>query len=304
MNERIRSALRHLLYAAVLLAGSAAAQELTPRAYWPTPDGTNVLAVAYQYTTGDIVTDPSLPITGVDSTINYFLASYQRTFDLSGRTATLQMNLPFARAETEGLVAGEYRRRDVSGMGDVRVRLAINLKGAPSMDREAFRALLADPKPIVGVSMILQFPTGQYDADKYINLGTNRWALKPAVGFIWPFHRRWMLEAELGAWIYGDNEDFVGQTREQEPIGSAELHLIHIIRRGIWASLDANYYVGGKTTVDDVEQGDLQRNSRFGATLYLPFQRRHAVRLSLSTGVVTESGGDFTMAALGYVFLW
>lgn len=300
----LRSALPGITLAAVLCVSGAAAQELTPRAYWPSPDGTNVLAVAYQLTTGDIVTDASLPLTGVDSTINYFLGSYQRTFDFNGRTATLQLSLPFARGDTEGLVEGEYRRRDVSGMGDTRLRFAVNLKGAPSMDREAFRALLANPEPIIGASMILQFPTGQYDADKYINLGTNRWALKPAVGLIWPFRSRWMLEAELGAWIFGDNEDFVGQTREQEPIGSVELHLIHIITRGIWASLDGNYYVGGKTTVDGVERGDLQRNSRFGATLYLPFQRRHAVRLSLSTGVVTESGGDFTMAALSYLYVW
>jgi hypothetical protein len=289
---------------ALLLAGGAVAQELTPRAYWPTPDGTNVLAVAYQFTTGDIVTDPSLPLTGVDSTIDYFLASYQRTFNFSGRTATLQLSLPFARGDTEGLVEGEYRRRDVSGMGDTRLRFAVNLKGAPSMDRAGFQALLANPEPIIGASVILQFPTGQYDADKYINLGANRWALKPAIGFIWPFHRRWMLEAEVGAWIFGDNEDFVGQTREQEPIVSMEAHLISIIRRGIWASLDANYYVGGKTTVDNIERGDLQRNSRFGATVYLPFRLRHAVRMSWSTGVVTESGGDFTMVALSYVYVW
>jgi hypothetical protein len=40
----------------------ATAQELSPRAYWPMPNGSNVLAVGYQRTSGDIVTDPSLPL--------------------------------------------------------------------------------------------------------------------------------------------------------------------------------------------------------------------------------------------------
>jgi hypothetical protein len=286
------------------VSGVAFAQELTPRAYWPTPNGTNVFVASYQRSTGDIVTDPSLPLTGVDSDINYLQMSYQRSFSLAGRTAALQVSVPYSRGETEGLVEGEFRRRNTSGLGDIRLRLAYNIKGAPSMDVAGFRALRDAPRTIVGASVLVQAPTGDYDVDKVINIGTNRWSIKPAIGVIWPLRPTWLLEFELGAWVFGDNDAFLGETRKQDPILSTEFHLIKRIRPGFWASLDANFYIGGRTNVGDSEQANLQRNSRVGVTVAFPFRRRHAIRSSVSTGVVTKSGGDFQMFTLSYIYAW
>ena len=287
-----------------VVSGVAFAQELTPRAYWPTPNGTNVFVASYQRSTGDIVTDPSLPLTGVDSDINYLQMSYQRSFSLAGRTAALQVSVPYSRGETEGLVEGEFRRRNTSGLGDIRLRLAYNIKGAPSMDVAGFRALRDAPRTIVGASVLVQAPTGDYDVDKVINIGTNRWSIKPAIGVIWPLRPTWLLEFELGAWVFGDNDAFLGETRKQDPILSTEFHLIKRIRPGFWASLDANFYIGGRTNVGDSEQANLQRNSRVGVTVAFPFRRRHAIRSSVSTGVVTKSGGDFQMFTLSYIYAW
>jgi hypothetical protein len=75
-------------------------------------------------------------------------------------------------------------------------------------------------------------------------------------------------------------------------------------RPGFWASLDLNYYVGGRTTVDQVEQADLQRNSRIGGTVVFPFKKRHAIRASFSTGIITEFGGDFENYSLNYAYAW
>lgn len=280
------------------------AQELVPRAYWPTPNGTNVLVLAYQKTQGDIVTDPSLPLTGVDSDINYLQLSYQRTFSLAGRTAVIQLSVPYSEGTTEGLVEDEYRRRDTSGLGDVRARLSYNIAGAPTMDGAAFQALRKSPRMIVGASLLIQAPTGNYDANKLINIGTNRWSIKPAIGLIWPMRPTWLLEFEVGAWLFGDNDEFLGGTRKQDPILSAEIHLVKRIRPGFWASLDANFYVGGRTSVNGGEQANLQRNSRIGATVLFPIKSRHAIRSSLSTGVVTETGGDFEMFTLSYLYVW
>ena len=284
--------------------GTVMAQELAPRAYWPTPNGTNVLVATYQKTTGDIVTDPSLPITGVDSDIDYLQLSYQRTFSLAGRTAAIQLSVPYSQGRTEGLVDGEFLTRDTLGMGDTRLRLAYNIKGAPSMDAQGFQALRNAPRTIVGASMLVQAPTGNYQADKVINIGTNRWSVKPAIGVIWPLRPTWLLEFELGVWLFGDNDNFLGETRKQDPIRSSEFHLVKRIRRGFWASLDANFYQGGRTSIGDSQQANLQRNSRFGATVVYPFMGRHAIRTSISTGVVTETGGDFEMLSLSYVYVW
>jgi hypothetical protein len=121
---------------------------------------------------------------------------------------------------------------------------------------------------------------------------------------IWPLRPNWLLEFELGAWFFSDNDEFLGATREQDPILSSEFHLVKRIRPGFWASLDLNYYVGGGTTGDQVERADRLRNSRIGATVVFPFKGRQAIRVAISTGIVTESGGDFESLSLNYFYAW
>jgi len=288
----------------VFLCGGALAQELTPRANWPTPVGTDVLILGYQQTTGDVVVDASLPISGVNSDIDYFQIAYQRALDLLGRSASLQISQAFADGRTEGVLGETSLQRITTGLTDTRFRLAVNLKGAPAMDPAQFAALRQNPKTIVGASVIVQVPTGAYDSDKVINLGTNRWSVKPAVGVIVPLRQSWLFEAEIGVWFFGDNNDFLGQTRKQDEIVSAELHLVKETRSGLWASIDANFYTGGETRIGATIQENLQRNSRAGFTIVAPIRGRHAVRGGYSTGVSTRSGGDFEMISLTYLYAW
>lgn len=280
------------------------AQELAPRAYWPAPTGTNLLNLAYRYTTGDVVTDPSLPITGVDSSLNVGMFSYVRTFALAGRTANIQFSMPYIWGTVRGDLAGEARRRYVAGWADTQVRLSVNLLGAPAMNLEEFREMLADPSPLLGVSLQIQAPTGAYDPEKLINNGSNRWGAKPAVGLIYPLGRRWFAEGELGVWLIADNDDFLGVTREQDPIFATDLHLIRTFGTTIWLSFDLNYYYGGRSTIDNELSNDLQRNSRTGVTLVYPIRRGHLFRGSYSTGAVTSSGGDYEILTIGYLRAW
>lgn len=293
-----------LAVSAAVICSSASAQELSPRAYWPTPNGTNVLALVYQYSSGDVVTDPSLPVAGVDSEIDVYLMSYQRTFSLWDRTTSMLVNVPYSEGSTDGFFEGMPVQRNVAGLADVRARFAINLKGAPSMDGAGFQALRRNPRTIVGASLLVQIPTGEYEDDKIINLGTNRWSLKPAVGIIVPLRPTLLFEAEVGVWFFGDNDEFLGETRKQEEILSTEFHLIKRIRPGFWASLDANFYLGGRTSIGGREKKNLQRNSRLGATLTFPVKGRHALRASISTGAVTETGGDFEVVSFTYAYAW
>jgi hypothetical protein len=303
--DRMTSRIVHgVLLLTMLIAGAAAAQELAPRSYWPAPAGTNVVLLSWQRNTGDIVIDPSLPISGVESEIDYLQATYQRAFAFFGRSASVQFNLPYADGLTEGIVEGEFQSRENTGPTDARVRMVVNLRGAPAMDAAGFQALRRNPRTIIGASLLVQAPTGEYDSDRLLNLGTNRWAVKPAIGMIVPLAETWLFELEIGAWLFGDNDDFLGETREQDPIVSTEMHLVKRIRPGFWASLDANYYHGGETRVGDDFNDDLQRNARVGFTLVFPIKGRHAIRTSYSTGVSTRSGGDFEMLSLSYAYAW
>lgn len=305
----IRGLAREVLGFVVLLlawvcSGPAAAQELAPRAYWPAPVGTQLLLLGYQFSTGDIVTDPTLPVSGVQSDINYLSMGYQHFGDFLGRTASLQLTTSHIWGKTEGLLEGDYIDRNLSGTADMRLRASVNLLGAPALDAAGMQELRANPRTIVGVSLTASLPTGTYDGKKVLNEGTNRWALKPALGIIWPVRPRWLLEAELGVWLFGDNKDFLGGTREQDPIWTGELHLVRRFRPGAWVSLDLNRYQGGETRVDGGVKKSLQRNSRAGATLVLPVGRGRGLRLAYSRGVATRAGGDYELYTVNYVLVW
>ena len=293
-------------FVAVLLAATlpVPAQELTPRAYWPAPIGTKVASIGYSYQKGEVVTDPSLPVEGAQSETHAAKAGYIQFFDLAGRTTSLSLELPYVDATYTGEVEGVPERRRLSGVSDARLRMAINLRGAPAMTREAFRAVLDEPEPLFGVSLLIQAQTGQYDPNRLLNLSSNRWAIKPEIGYIRQIRPGWAAEFALGAWLFTDNDDFQGQHREQEPLAAGEFHLVRPLRTGSWASLDLNFYHGGQTRVDGQDKDDRQSNSRIGVTIARPFKGRQLIRFSASTSLSTKTGGHYDSFILAYQVAW
>ena len=277
------------------------AQELTPRAYWPAPQGTQLLTVGIMHTDGDIVPDPSLPLTGVDSSITSGVLGYLHTLDLFGRTAHVILEQAYSSGETIGEVGDLGKlKRDYSGHGDLAATLAVNLMGAPAMNLEQFAQLRRNPRPILGASVKVVAPTGDYDEDKLVNVGANRWAAKFELGYITVIRPKWLLEIEAGIWVFEDNDDFLGVTREQGSIKSLELHLVRRFSPGFWASLDVNGYRGGQSTVGGQRRNDLQRDSKLGATLVFPIARKHAIKLAYSIGSINDSDEDFALYQLSY----
>lgn len=292
-----------IILTALCLLGStlAAAQELTPRAYWPAPTGTQVITVGASYSTGDIIPDPSLPITGVDSDITTGYVGYLRTLDLFGRSSNLILELPYSTGDTQvehlelGHLSSEYQ-----GVGDMAATLSINLLGAPAMNKEGFAALRRAPRPIIGVSLKVVAPTGRYDEDRAINVGANRWAAKAEIGGMFVLNHKWLVELELGTWLFGDNDDFVGYKKEQAPIYAAQAHVVRRISPGFWASLDFNGYKGGRSTIDGRRLEDIQRDSKVGATLVFPIAHKQVIKLSYATGSVNDSDESFDVYQMSY----
>lgn len=282
---------------------TAVAQDLTPRAYWPAPKGTKVAIAGYSRVSGDVLFDPSIPLVGVDSKIYTAVVGYLQTFSLWGRTANVVVELPYSWGTTRGVLEDTPARRDFSGMGDLGLSLSVNLLGAPTMTPEDFQALRTAPHPILGASVKLLAPTGRYDDDRLINVGANRWAARFELGSIVPLQRKWLLELDAGVWIFTDDDDYLPGTREQEPIYNFQAHLIRRFRPGFWASLDANYFVGGRQTIGGDELVDVQSNSRIGAMVVVPFGGRHAIKAGYFFGVRTEFGSDFDQLLVTYQVL-
>jgi hypothetical protein len=168
---------------ALFYSVNSSAQDLTPRLYWPAPKGTRIFAVGYAHQSGDVIIDKSLPITGVNSKIDSGVIAYQQTISLLGRTSNFRLEMPYINGTTTGQIGSELTRRDVRGFGDFRALLSINLIGAPSMNLEEFRELRLNPRPILGTSLIVVAPTGQYDVDELINISANRWAMRARLGY-------------------------------------------------------------------------------------------------------------------------
>ena len=283
-----------------LWVADVAAQELTPRMFWPAPKGTSILVAGYAYSSGDILFDYSIPIEDADSSINTVVLAYARIFDLWGRTTNFLVELPYSEGTTKGLLLGEPASRDFSDFGDLSVGLNVNLRGAPTMNREEFMAFRANPRPIIGASLKVQIPTGHYDPDRLINVGTNRWAARLKLGTVMKLKSTWLLELSASTWLFGDDNDFIAGKKEQEPIFGLETNIIKRIRPGLWASLDITYYRGGRQTIDGNPLRNEQNNVKLGGTLVVPFLKRHAIKIGYADGIITRYGNDFSQFIVSY----
>jgi len=291
-----------LSVAVLLLPPGASAQELEPGAYWPIPTGINVVTVANSFNWGDLAFDPSAPIDEASARINTTALAFTRAFNLAGRSANAGVMVPIIGGHLEGRYLGEPAAVDRFGLGDPRFRLGMNLYGAPSMTPKAFASY--NRRTIVGLSVTVAPPLGQYDNTKLINLGANRWSIKPELGLSRAYGP-WVIEAMAGVWLFTDNDDFLGgRTREQAPIVATQAHLTYKFTRGMWLAADVNYFTGGRTTLAGKQNLDLQRNSRIGATFSRALDRRQAIRISASRGAYTTIGADFISIAASYNYAW
>jgi hypothetical protein len=290
-----------LVALALLLAGRAHAQDLEPRAYSNAPTGLNFLILGYVWTEGGVVTDPSVPLENAHLESPGGVAAYARSFGLWGRSAKVDVVVPYASISGTADFDGVPVSRDVSGFADTRVRFSYNFYGAPALSLRDFRSYRQ--KVIVGGSVTATAPTGQYDSTKLVNIGTNRWSVKTEIGTSVAVNR-WVFELDLAGTFYEDNDDFLGSTREQDPIYSVQGHVIYGFKSGVWIALDSTHYTGGRTTVDGVEGDDLKENTRAGLTLAFPINRRNSIKLYASSGVSTRTGTDFDVAGIGWQYRW
>ena len=283
--------------------GTVAAQDLEPRAYAAAPTGVNFLAIIAGRSSGGVVVDPSLPIEDAEATVTSVAVGAGRTMSLFGRTALFVAAVPYAWVDASGSVAEASRHVSRSGLTDSRLKLSVNLIGGRALSPREFARVTRTT--IVGVSLTVAPPIGQYDRTKLINIGSNRWAFKPEVG-VSRAAGRWTIEGYSGVVFFTQNDEFYPGSvrRSQEPVVALQGHASYTVRRGLWAAFDGTWYSGGRTTVDGVEKGDLQRNSRYGATVSVPVSQGHSLKISGSTGATTRIGADFNTIAVAWQMTW
>lgn len=181
------------------------AQDLAPRAYLITPDHTNIITLTYSYDNGSILLDGAVPVTGATASVNTGIMNCYHPLNFFGRSANLLVALPYGSGDFQGHVVGAEKSAYRSGLFDSEFRFSVNLLGGPAMS--AAKMNTWKQKVLLGVSLRVVAPTGQYDATKLINWGGNRWAFKPEFGYSQRFGK-WVLDGYAGVWFYTTNSDY------------------------------------------------------------------------------------------------
>lgn len=301
---RKKSFLVAMLIGSVLMTfvHNAAAQDLDPRRYVNLPVGQNFLRFAFGRSEGDVGVSPSIPIEGGQLDVNAVSLAYMGTFDIGGEATSFDAYMPYVCATGSALVDGEPRYRDVCGWGDASIRITHNFIGAPAMELSEY--VKAEKEFVFGASLQVGLPVGKYDPGYLLNIGANRWVLRPEIGMSIPW-KSWSFEFAAGVRFFSDNDEYLdGSTQSQDPLYNVQAHIVYDISPGQWISLDGNYFFGGRTYRDGVEAMIQQENSRIGVNWYIVLKPNLGLRLTAHTGVVTRVGNDSDMASVAFIYRW
>lgn len=209
--------------------------------------------------------------------------TYRHIFDVMGNAGTVLIGLPLGGMSLQPV--------DVdSGIaqGDLVLGGSLGLVGMPSLGLMEYVQHKPGFQATAAAKLFL--PTGDYDPNRMVNLGQNRWSLEVSLPITYVLGDT-MIDPELTTFeirpvvqIFGDNEDpFVlipANATSQAPIFGVEGHITRTFSNSVWAALDGYYEIGGETSWDGVPQGDGKETLALGATLGLVLSPSTAMRLS------------------------
>jgi hypothetical protein len=285
----------------------AMAQTLVPRAYVITPKDGNAITLSWSFYDGGLNFNGTVPITGATGVYHIPALSYYHSFSLFGRSANITGLLPYGVGTFQGSVLGAQRQVYRSGLLDFGLRFSVNLKGGPAMSAPEFAKW--KQKTLLGASLTVVAPTGQYDPTHLINWGIHRWAFKPELGY----SRRWgnwLLDAYGGVWFFTTNNAFFSipnpEPQTEKPVGSFEGHLSYDFpKQRCWASLDGDFWIGGTTSLNGVSNPvTRQTSSRMGGTVALPLGKHQTIKASYSNGTYVRFGGNYQSVSLAWQYSW
>jgi hypothetical protein len=296
--------LKQFVLACLLLAPVISyGQELEPRRWSHLPVGANFFGAAYSYTDTDILLDPALQIEDARGDIHTVVFGYIRALDVFGKSGRIDVLVPYSNGRWEGMLEGEPASTRRSGFNDPRVRFAVNLLGSPAQRGAEF--LNYEVNTIVGAAVEVTLPLGEYQEDKLINLGQNRWIIRPQLGVVTNWGK-WAAELTGSVWFYTDNDDLGGdQTREQDPLYSLQTHLIYTFRPGLWMSGSLAYGSGAQSRIDGVRANDRTSKLLYALSFGVPINSRQGLKLAFVGGSTREDrGNDFNRVLLAYSLMW
>lgn len=271
MNTTLRSSLA--VVALAVFCPMLAHAQIPARFYWKGLAGANAVPVIYQDFSGNSNPfDPAhagSPETTIDAeVVSVGAAMMLPVFD---RTATVALLGTMGRLSSAIEADGQTASESARGFGDPMLEFGINVIG-PGAIMNIPDMIRYQPKFSLDLIADLYFPVGEYDNERALNIGQNRWYGRVGAPIVWQFGawvpgRRTTLELLPSLWLFGDNKDFMGETLSTDPTFQLESHLTRDLTRSLWAALDATWKTAGASTVGDGEEGDSVDTLGVGFTL-------------------------------------
>lgn len=306
MREQNLSIIRFIIvyfFLAILVGTNIFAQDVEPRRWTPLPLGIHVLGAGYGLTDGDIFFDPLLQVEDVTVQVNSFIVQYVQPFKIGKKLARLDVLIPYSTARWDGLLVGVPTTVKRNGFSDPRLRFSLNLIGPNAIGpKEMMEYMSSHPvNTIVGVSLAITLPLGQYFEDKLLNLGSNRFVFRPQIGMVHS-RRSWSFELTGSVFLYTNNTNFAsGKTKKQDPIFALQTHLIKRFNPKAWASLSFGYGLGGQSIVSNQSNNDARGNLLLSPAFGYSITRKQALKVAF---IRLESLKDIGADTNSFVIAW
>jgi len=270
----------------------------------PAPVGTNFAGITLSHSWGAVLVDKTVPVEDLDGFTTTLIPSYSRFLGLFGLTARVDAVLPVATGEWSAFVGDSDVESKVTrtGLADPIVGMVLFVAGAPAMTPEQFKDYRR--KTIFGFSLRVALPLGQYDENKLVNLGSNRWRVAPGLNLShWTEH--WTIEAYAGSWLFTENPSFFGgNVLEQAPLYALQMHVGYNLKPGMWLSAGVRQTTGGETTMNGIDMDNPIKANRVGLVFGAPLGRHHTLKLLATTGTTATKGNDFNTLAASWIVNW
>jgi hypothetical protein len=299
---------RRLVFALCVMAffhcpPAALAQFTDAHSYDNTPAGVNQVEFGYTFVRANASIDPSLIIAGAKLDLNQGTIGYTRYLGLFHRLAWVEATVP--AAGLSGSVTGTNINRSISGLGDSGCALSMLVKGGPALTVPQFKDYR--PTTVVGVSLAITAPTGAYDPNRILNLGSDRWSFKPEIALSQPFgpDGKWQLDMYGNVYFFTDNTTYRGkEILRQQPLPGLEGHISYSFNDRLWASFDARYSFRGTTFVEGVDQGNPQRNVVLGSEMSVSINARNSLLIEFAKAAVHHNGPAISGVSVKYDYMW
>jgi hypothetical protein len=119
----------------------------------------------------------------------------------------------------------------------------------------------------LGLATYLTLPTGEYDKNSAVNIGSNVYQTAFQAGYQRKLidNVNWM--SALDVVLASDNKQFLGNNKlEKDPLYNFQTGLQYVFNPTYSASVGYFYTVGGESTVNSIDQGNINKIHRYQLT--------------------------------------